>query len=280
VDALLALEAAYASGQPFKLILLDVCMPEVDGFMLCEEIRRRFGTAGTTIMMLSSAAQAQHAARCRELCISAYLTKPVGQRQLKNSVIGALAGRTQFDPSTRLAAASSQAQGQRALRILLAEDNPINQKLALALLEKRGHSVAVANNGREALSAWAAEPFDIILMDLQMPELDGLEATAAIRIQERSSGQHIPIVAITAHAMKGDREKCLDAGMDGYTSKPIKAKDLFDTIHAALVSGSLGQTAGQSTDSTIIGKQELLENLDRDLAVTAYSKDPRKTGTG
>ena len=251
VNALRALEASYASGEPFKLILLDVCMPEVDGFMLCQEVRRRFGSTGTTIMMLSSAAQKEHAARCRELGISAYLTKPVGQKQLKNSVIGALAGRAQFGSSARLSVPGSQVQDERVLRILLAEDNPVNQKLALALLEKRGHTVVVANNGREALSAWAAEPFDLILMDLQMPELGGLEATAAIRAKERSTGQHTPIVAITAHAMTGDREKCLDAGMDGYASKPVKPKDLFDAIHAALGAGGARGTTGP----TVISKE-------------------------
>ncbi len=118
----------------------------------------------------------------------------------------------------------------RRLRILLVEDNPVNQTLATILLEKRGHTVSIAGNGKEALAAWEKEEFDLILMDVQMPEMDGLEATACIRERERGTGRHIPIVAMTAHAIKGDREHCLQAGMDGYVSKPIEAKQLFQAI--------------------------------------------------
>jgi len=199
---------------------------------VAEEIRRRPDLAGATIMMLTSDVQSDVATRCRELGIAACLIKPITQSDLLGSILQVLGGRNaKAGPAQPKVV--ELARATRPLRILLAEDNPVNQRLALKLLEKRGHTVSVANNGREALellerARW--EGFDVVLMDVQMPEMDGLEATASIRARERATGRHLPIIAMTAHAMKGDKERCLEAGMDGYVSKPVRAKDLFDEI--------------------------------------------------
>lgn len=230
-QALQALESAHAAGGFFRLILLDVCMPEVDGFALCRQIRERYGRADSAILMLSSAMHHQHVDRCRELGISAYLNKPVGQKQLKEHLQRALsqAPAPPHRPSVPLLSPTPSMSDQ-PLQILLAEDNLINQKLALALLRKHGHAVTVTDNGREALRVWESGGFDLILMDLQMPEMGGMEAIAILRIQEALSGRHTPVIAMTAHAMKGDRERCLLSGFDGYVSKPVKAEILFQTI--------------------------------------------------
>jgi CheY-like chemotaxis protein/HPt (histidine-containing phosphotransfer) domain-containing protein len=237
-------------------------MPEMDGFQVAERIREQRQLAGATIMMLSSADRHGEAARCRELGIVRYLVKPIKQSDLLDAI---LAGLAVLPPSASApVAAPSGAPAREALpagaglRILLVEDNATNQMLVLRILEKQGHAITVANNGREALENLkiadfrlpmenpqrgspsanshlaTAKPFDLVLMDVQMPELDGLEATAAIRAHEKQAGGHIPILAMTAHAMKGDREECLAAGMDGYLSKPIQPAELRREI-AALV---------------------------------------------
>lgn len=236
-EALQILESASRAQNPFRLMLVDVCMPEMDGFTLCEEIRKSRGTAETMILMLSSAMHNEHLARCRELGISVYLTKPVGQNQLRSSVLAALAGngRAERLPSTRPRALHDAApeRGQ-GLKILLAEDNLINQRVAKNLLQKHGHQVVIANNGREAVSILGGQHFDLALMDIQMPEMGGVEATAALRAKEKVSGMHLPVIAMTAHAMKGDRERFLSAGMDGYIAKPIHIKEVLDTIQAVI----------------------------------------------
>ena len=221
------------AGGPFEFIILDACLPEVDGFELCGKIRKTPGMAGSKIMMLSSAAR-QDVIRGRELGIAAYLTKPLSQKELMGGIVSAL-HRTEKSASSRSVALEEPLSLGPRLRILLAEDNPINQKVAAALLTKRGHSVAIANDGHEALFALESEPFDLVLMDVQMPGMGGFEATAAIREKERNTGTHVPIIAMTAHAMKGNREKCLAAGMDGYVSKPVNAKALMHEIEAALL---------------------------------------------
>jgi CheY-like chemotaxis protein len=233
--ALGCLMHAAAAGTPFPLVLIDAHMPEMDGFELAARIKRTPELAGATIMMLSSADLTGEAARCRELGVAAFLTKPIRQSELLNAILLALGSSATTEPSDAGPEAPAE-RGCRGLRVLLAEDNPINKRLALRLLEKRGHSVTIATNGREALAAWAAERFDLILMDVQMPEMDGFEATAAIRARERRNGGHIPIIAMTAHALKGDEERCLAAGMDGYVAKPIQATALFAVI--ASVAGS------------------------------------------
>jgi PAS domain S-box-containing protein len=229
--ALGELRQAAGAGEPFPLVLLDAQMPGMDGFALAEKIRQQPELAGATIMLLSSADRAGDVQRCQELGISAYLMKPVKQSELLNTILTVMAS-----ASARPAAARPRpgpgpaAPAGRRLRVLLAEDNAVNQRLAVALLGRHGHAVVVAQNGREAVAAAEREPFDLVLMDVQMPEMGGLEATAAIRERERRTGRHVPILALTAHAMKGDRERCLDAGMDGYLSKPIQARELLQAL--------------------------------------------------
>jgi len=182
------------------------------------------------VIVLTSAGQRGDAARCRELGVGAYLTKPVIQAELLDAIVRVLgAGGSQAAP-TALVTHHSLREEKRRIRVLLAEDNAVNQKLAARLLEKRGYSVTVTANGSEALAALEKANFDLVLMDVQMPEMDGFEATAAIREREKTSGGHLTIIAMTAHAMQGDREQCLAAGMDGYISKPIKAEELYQLL--------------------------------------------------
>ncbi|MBI1764106.1 MAG: response regulator, partial [Acidobacteria bacterium] len=227
--ALAALTSAQQQGTPFGLILLDGHMPEMDGLMLAAEIKRRPELAAPPIIMLTSAGELIPPERRRELGLAVCLLKPVRQAELQLAIQETLGRPGQRTRGNRAAPSPSHQPGG-TMHILLAEDNLVNQRLAIRLLQKQGHSVVTANNGREALAALAAESFDLVLMDIQMPEMSGLEATAAIRAQEQTTGKHLPIVALTAYAMKGDRERCLDAGMDAYVSKPIQAAELHQTI--------------------------------------------------
>jgi CheY-like chemotaxis protein len=205
-------------------------MPEMDGFALAEYIKRNSKWKSSTIMMLSSAGQRGDAKRCRELEVAAYLTKPVRQVELLEAILSALGSKQLTKSSPALVTQHSLRESGNPLRILLAEDNAVNQALAVRLLEKRGHSVTVAANGKEALAALAKSSYDVVLMDVQMPVMDGFEATAAIRFREKASGIHLPIIAMTAHAMAGDRSRCLAAGMDEYITKPIRPQELNDLL--------------------------------------------------
>ena len=210
---------------------VDYMMPGMDGFELTEKIRADPSIANTTLIMLTSAGQRGDAARCLELGISAYLLKPINQQQLLKTMTGSLQKNAVNKTGPSFLTRHSIRESERSLNILLAEDNPINQKLAVRLIQRMGHKVSIALNGRQALEAIETEKFDIILMDVQMPEMDGLEATQAIRTRESLIGRpRIPIIAITAHAMAGDRDRCLEAGMDGYVSKPLNAQELFEII--------------------------------------------------
>lgn len=229
------LEEARSKGQPFRLVLLDAQMPEVDGFWVAEKIQKEPDLAGAVIVMLTSAGLRGDAARCRELGISAYLPKPIRRADLLEAVRTVLRPTARPPESNSLVTIHTLREQRARLRILLAEDNAVNQKLAARLLEKRGHAVTVAGTGRAALESLEKQPFDLVLMDMQMPEMDGLEATVAIRELEKASGEHIPIIAMTANAMKGDRERCLAAGMDAYLSKPIQVKELFATMEEVMI---------------------------------------------
>jgi CheY-like chemotaxis protein len=200
----------------------------MDGFAMIEEIRRKPELATATIMMLTSAGHRGDAARCQELGVAAYLLKPIRQSELREAVARVLGARPHEGAIPLVTRFSLQdaREPDAYLSVLLAEDNLVNQRLAVRLLEKRGHRVVVAGTGVEALKALEKERFDLVLMDVQMPEMDGLEATAAIREKEKSTGAHQAVVALTAHAMKGDREKCMAAGMDGYLTKPIRPNEL------------------------------------------------------
>jgi PAS domain S-box-containing protein len=230
--ALQALEVAKSTGRPFPLILLDGQMPEMDGFTLAERIKKDPELVGATIMMLTSAGHLGDAARCRELGISAYLVKPIRQGELLQGICDIL--NLSLQKKAPLVTRHTLREARNRGRVLLAEDNAVNQILAVRLLEKRGYIVSVAGNGRLAVAAVDKENFDVVLMDIQMPEMDGFEATLAIREKEKSTSAHIPIIAMTAHALKGDEERCLSAGMDAYISKPIRTNELFATIERLL----------------------------------------------
>jgi signal transduction histidine kinase/DNA-binding response OmpR family regulator len=227
-EALAQLSAARQGGDPYGLILTDMHMPNMDGFALIERIRQKPELATATIMMLTSAGHRGDAARCQELGVAAYLLKPIRQSELREAIARVLGAREQDGAIPLLTRFSLQDAREPSafFRVLVAEDNPVNQRLIVRLLEKRRHHVVVVGNGREALETLGRESFDLVLMDVQMPEMDGMEATAAIREKEKNAGVHQWIVALTAHAMKGDRERCLAAGMDGYLTKPIRPPEL------------------------------------------------------
>ncbi|HUE74879.1 MAG TPA: response regulator [Pirellulaceae bacterium] len=235
-QALTTLRAASAGNQPFQVILLDAMMPGMDGFQLLEQIQREPEIDRPTVLMLSSADQRDALARCRQLGVAAYLVKPIRAAELLTAMEQALAGPQAAGAAAAqapVAPAKAPVAETRSLRILVTEDNPVNQLLAVRVLQKAGHTTAVADNGQEALEALKREAFDLVLMDVQMPIMDGFWATAKIRTQEVGTGRHLPIVAMTAHAMKGDRERCLEAGMDGYVAKPLQTDALFAAIAAA-----------------------------------------------
>jgi CheY-like chemotaxis protein len=222
-----AMERALAAGKPFPLALIDFQMPELDGFGLAHKIKSRPELGPTMIMMLSSVGQRGDAARCRELGVAAYLTKPVRQAVLMEAVLAVLSGGKQQAEEASLVTRHTVGETQRALRVLLAEDNAVNSRLVTAVLQKHGHSVLSVENGRDAVAAVSRGDFDVVLMDVQMPIMDGLEATAEIRSGEQVTGKHIPVIALTAHAMKGDREQCIAAGMDAYLPKPVHVTELL-----------------------------------------------------
>ena len=227
--ALVELQRAAEAGRPYPLALLDCMMPEMDGFELAQCIRSHPLLASCRLIMLSSAAHANSAERCRQLDIARYLTKPLKQSDLWDAIQSVL-GSTPAAPPRVEAARPGRPGEIPSLRILLAEDNPVSQQVAIGFLRQRGHETVVANNGREAVEAVARETFDVVLMDVQMPEMDGLQATAAIRERERGTATHVPIIAMTASAMKGDQELCLQAGMDSYLSKPVHAEELYQAL--------------------------------------------------
>ncbi len=229
--ALKLMKQAQSSGSPFRIALIDYMMPGMDGFQLVEKIKDDPDLAHPIMIILTSAGQRGHAARCLELGISAYLLKPIHQQQLLETICASLQKNAVVQTRPSLLTRHSITQSSRRINILLAEDNLINQKLAISLLQKMGHSVSVAQNGKRAVEMAETQPFDLILMDVQMPEMDGLEATTAIRAREVSRGEpRVPILAMTAYAMAGDSDRCIEAGMDGYISKPINTQELFETI--------------------------------------------------
>ena len=230
---LAALEAAEQKGDPFRLVLIDGNMPVMDGFELAEKIQNgtRPGETQATVLMLTSGGQPGEANRCKQLGIAAYLLKPVLKADLLAAVLAALSQRSlESAGSPALVTRHTLRESTRKLSILVAEDNPVNQAVITRVLQKMGHTPVLAHNGKEALALALAETFDIVFMDVQMPEMDGLAATAAIREIEKKRGTHVPIFAMTAHAMKGDRERCLEAGMDGYITKPVRFSDIEQTL--------------------------------------------------
>ncbi|NLF70327.1 MAG: transporter substrate-binding protein [Candidatus Anammoximicrobium sp.] len=224
---------ALRENAPFHLIVLDHHMPFLDGVALIEQIREDPELAGAVVMMIASDKTPEVAARCRELNVHVHLLKPIKRSELFNGIVTCL-HLSPLDPSETKSPAGNADSDEVPLRILLAEDSVFNQKLMVSLLERRGHRVTLAENGREAVATFQAHEFDVVLMDVQMPEMDGLEAAAAIRELENAAGSRTPIVALTAHAMKGDRERFLAAGLDDYVAKPVRPPELMEAIRRAV----------------------------------------------
>jgi PAS domain S-box-containing protein len=246
-SAVAALEQARAAGRMFRLVLLDARMPDLDGFAVAERIRQEPGLAGVTVMLLTSDVMSGDLARCRQLGVARHLVKPLTPSELLQAVLLALGQ----SPDAASAAAQRPSEGARRLHVLVAEDNPVNQTLIVRLLEKLGHTSFLAANGEEAVRAHEAQMFDVVLMDVQMPVMDGLAATAAIREREaRDHGRRrVPIMAVTAFALRGDREKCLAAGMDDYLTKPIKPDDLAAALNRLFADAQPAAPASASAPS-------------------------------
>ncbi|MBC7348593.1 MAG: response regulator [Candidatus Aminicenantes bacterium] len=233
-QALELIRAAIARKEAFELFILDLSMPEMDGFELIRKVKEIKEARSVPIIILTSADRVGDLHQARELGVQAYLVKPVRPSDLLDTIM-AIKGTADVEPKLEVPITErTLPEFRRKYNILLAEDNPVNQKVAIHLLQKKGHRVAVAENGRQVLEFLEKEKFDLVLMDVQMPEMDGFEATRLIRQKERASGVHLPIVAMTAHAMKGDREKCLEAGMDDYVAKPLYPEQLYRAIERAI----------------------------------------------
>jgi signal transduction histidine kinase/CheY-like chemotaxis protein/HPt (histidine-containing phosphotransfer) domain-containing protein len=264
--ALDKLKRAEEAGQPFRLAIIDGHMPGMDGFELAEHIRQDPHLSKAMIMMLTSAAQRGDAARCRKLGIAAYLLKPIRKSELLSAVLAVL-GEGSRDSVPTLITRFNLPLAAHELRVLVAEDNPVNQTVVRRMLEKMGHIPTIAPNGKEAMSQLAAGAFDVIFMDVQMPEMDGLTATRKIRENEKDSGYHIPIVAMTAHAMKGDKERCLEAGMTAYISKPVSSREVEETLRQlfpAVVTASPAKPGIPRAKLVTWDRAKTLERLDGD----------------
>jgi CheY-like chemotaxis protein len=259
--ALREVEASLQQGKHYRVALIDSHMPGMDGFALAERLQHDPRMAGAVIMMLTSSGQRGDAARCRKLGIAAYLVKPIGSGELMQALLAVLGQSAEV--VRPLVTRHSLREDRRGLRILVAEDNPVNQALILRVLQKQGHATELARTGREAVALAAAGRFDVAFMDVQMPEMDGFAATATIRESERDSSAHLPIFAMTAHAMKGDEERCLAAGMDGYLSKPVdfsKIRLVLDGVRAQLPNPASVWDQRQAL-SGVGGDQQLLREI-------------------
>ncbi|HVW01131.1 MAG TPA: response regulator, partial [Planctomycetaceae bacterium] len=264
-EALAALREAGDEGRRFDLVLTDAHMPEMDGFMLADVIRRNPDLDSTVLMMLTSGDQPEDLARCDTLRISSYLVKPVKQSELFNAVARAVHAPLMTEIQAATSAPASPIT--RSLHVLLAEDSDLNQRLAMGLLRKWGHTVEVVDNGLEAIEAWKRARFDLILMDVQMPEVDGLDATRTIRSREAVQGGHIPIIALTAHALAGDRERCLSAGMDAYVAKPIRAKELQAALEPYAMAAEAPEAKPASQRTDVIDWKAALQSVQGDEAL-------------
>jgi two-component system sensor histidine kinase/response regulator len=276
-QALAIYNDAADTAPPFSLILTDMHMPKMDGFGLVGRLKDKPGLCTSTIMMLTSGGQRGDAQRCGELGIAAYLLKPIRQSELREAIARVLSARESQGAAPIITRYSLRefAHAGKTLSILLAEDNLVNQKLASRLLEKRHHTVMIVSNGKEALAALEKNDYDLVLMDMQMPEMDGFEATKILRERENAIGKHQPVVAMTALAMNGDKERCIAAGMDGYLSKPIRPQELDEVLDNYL---ALKDEAPAAIDSApAAGKPidvtQLLDRIDDDRSLLAELVD-------
>ncbi|MSR64285.1 MAG: response regulator [Verrucomicrobiae bacterium] len=274
LDALLD---AKASGTPFDIILLDYQMPGMDGFSFAEKVQQDAKLMGTPIVMLSSAAYLGDRGRYRQLGIAIHLMKPIKQSDLLDAIVKVVHADVLEDVVDDPHLASKGKKSETPLRVLLAEDNIVNQRLAVRVLEKQGHSIVVVGDGKEVLNALEQASFDLVLMDVQMPHLSGLEATAAIREKEKTTGTHIPIIAMTAHAMAGDRKRCLEAGMDDYISKPLDSRKLIEVMERVTSTNprpndngfANSNESGNGSSAEVINRAAAMERVggDRELLV-------------
>jgi CheY-like chemotaxis protein/HPt (histidine-containing phosphotransfer) domain-containing protein len=274
------LDRVSANVDGYDVVVVDAGMPRVDGFQLVEQMRSRWPDEHKVILMLPAWGMGRDVSRCKEVGVDAHLTKPSTASDLLDSLMIVLGER---DPSGSTDDSfdtdrGGEARSGRPLRVLLAEDNPVNQRVAAHLLKRWGHETTVVGNGRQAIEAVESEEFDVVLMDIQMPEISGLEATAAIRKKEAGTGRHIPIIAMTAHAMKGDRERCLDAGMDDYVSKPVNPPDLQAALDRFCpdVESEKEEEVSSSEDVAHCGKEDDIASIfdmEKALARTDGSKE-------
>jgi two-component system, sensor histidine kinase and response regulator len=277
-ESALALLGDLAEDACFPIMLCDMNMPDVSGFDLVERMTKAYSSKVKKTVLLTSTGRRGDAQRCKSLGISGYLTKPVKQSELYNSILHVMLPDQGFTVGEDLVTRHSLREEYPPLRILLAEDNLINQQLVIRLLEKKGHEVVVAGTGREAVEEQNKNRYDIILMDVQMPEMDGFEATRLIRDGE-TGDDHIPIIAMTAHAMKGDRERCLEAGMDEYLSKPVQPTLLYAMLETVQEKKGLPFIVKPTTDgeiesqmneqdiSQVIDIQEMIDRVDGDIDI-------------
>jgi CheY-like chemotaxis protein len=241
--ALALLKLAATVGAPFPLVLLDSQMPDIDGFTVVERIKSNRKLANTALVMCLSNYLPGDLSRCRALDVAAHLLKPVAPSELLEAIVRALHLVKDRAATAEPTTGSTAHEQRRPLRILLVEDNPVNQAVALHLLTRAGHTVVIAEDGLEALAAFDRETFDLVFMDLQMPKMGGFEATARIRDREKTTKTHLPIIALTAHAMIGDRDRCLASGMDGFVSKPVLLADLFRAIDETMAASEQAQVS-------------------------------------
>jgi two-component system sensor histidine kinase/response regulator len=262
------IDQARARGKVFDVILLDLFMPRMDGLTLAKNIRELPDMADTALVLASSADRHGDAERCQTLGLAAHLLKPINPTELLDILLDLVTRRPRMNDSMLMPRAAGQTSAAR--RILLVEDNLVNREVAIGILKKHGHDVTTAHNGREALAILDRERFDLVLMDVQMPEMDGFEATAAIREREQSSGKHVPIIALTAHAMKGDRERCLAAGFDAYLSKPIQARELLDLVAQPLPAPPAEPARAEAS---LIDPAEMMTRVDGSLTLLNKIKE-------
>ncbi|MDB5338519.1 MAG: domain S-box [Planctomycetaceae bacterium] len=261
-----AVRTAHSAGQRFHLVLTDCCMPLMNGFKFVEELKASPELACATIVMLTSGDLQEAAVRCRELGVAATMLKPLKQSELQRTIVEILGQRHHCQAGVVPAAASNGIVTYRPLKLLLAEDNAVNQRVAVKMLEKLGHTVQVAGNGQLALNALENDTFDVVFMDVQMPVMDGLQAVAVLRERELNTGRHVPVIAMTAHAMTGDRERCLSTGMDDYVSKPIDQQELAAVLHRVMASAEAESFQNVAAPNENGGPSEPVCDLDRALA--------------
>jgi len=261
-----ALVEARDSGQPFSLVIVDAEMPEMDGFMFGQEVKQFTDLPKTMVMMLTSTGESCDVQKCKRSGISAYLWKPIKGAELLHAIQTTMALNRDGSGEETLVTSQTLKDARPGLKVLLAEDNVVNQKLAARMLERRGHAVTVVPDGKAVLEALNKGQFDLILMDLEMPEMNGLEATRAIRKRERQTGGHIPIIAMTAHAMKDHMDRCLQAGMDGYLSKPMRSDELYAKIDKVTAQVQVAAPSPESDEDfrVQIDRQALMERLGGD----------------